>query len=150
MARLEWSNYDPQGFARLEPGVHHVEITTAKEKVSKKGDPMIEVVLCLVGTGERVCWDYIMLGGSGANIGYSKLIGLGFAEGIEAIEAADFVGRRAYAWFVDEERQDETGKIFRGLRVDIRGGPHCGYAPDGEPPMEFHPADAGDQETPFG
>lgn len=148
MVNLDWSKYDPDGTGSIEPGIHYVEIAEAKEKTSSKGDPMFELVLRQVSTNALVCWDYIMLGGKGANIGYAKLIGIGLEEGSSSVEPQDLIGRRVYASIMEEERVYE-GKSRRSLKVDISDGGHCGYWPDGDPPLAYDASLDGQEETPF-
>lgn len=142
MVDLDWSKYDPEGKGLMvDPGVHHVEVVKTELLTSRKGHPMLKVELQRVSDQARVCWDYLMLDGDGAGIGYAKLVALGL-EGAKHVMPADLDGRRAWVYVAENIYQDKvTLEEKRGLKVDIGHGPHCGYWPDGAPPLEYDPGD---------
>ena len=117
----------------LRPGIYLAEVARAEEKVSKSsGAPYLNVkFMAPEWAGEEICWDMIMLGGNGINIGRAKLgaLGIDLDDGAEHT-ADELKGRRAYISVVVEKYNGEER-----LRVDIdTDTSHAGYWPEGERP----------------
>jgi len=120
MARIDWSSEDRK---QLEPGTYHVEVLTAEERTSRKGDTYFNVGLGAIDFGgRRLCYDNIMLEGGGRSMGQAKLVALGIEKGTPEVHPDSLIGLRAYAFVSIEEF---NGK--KRLSVDISRGSHCGY-----------------------
>lgn len=137
----------PEEFAVFTPGTYYAEVKGCEEKNAQKtGDPYFNVEWKCCETGDRICYDIIMLRGRGwPGIGRRKLKALGFTEG--GLEAWDLIGKRAFI-AVDWEDDLKGGKR---LAVDIRAnGSEAGYWPENAPPGEVTepPSDDVDESAP--
>jgi hypothetical protein len=125
---VDGTDYDPDAIGGLAPtGVNYVEVGACEGKRSSKGDPMLSLRLCAIGTTRVVAFDNIMLAGGGKNMGLAKLEQLGFTieGGKMQIDTDRVKGRRLAVWI---KHGDDT-KGGKRAEVDIRAPApfRCGY-----------------------
>lgn len=138
--KVDWSNEDSD--ALWKPGAYEAEVLSVTGRLSKNGDPMLNIRLGAVAHGgKHLAYDNIMCGGKGRGLGQLKLMALGVKKG-DDIDPQSLVGRRVWAHVIEDEYQ---GK--KRMAVAIDRGTHAGYSverPDVGVVEEEPPANAGD------
>ncbi|MEK9724417.1 MAG: hypothetical protein VW405_13175 [Rhodospirillaceae bacterium] len=116
--------------ADLEPGTYLVAVTSCEVKTAKSGFPYFNVELCALDhENARLCYDILMLGGRGRDIGNAKLGALGIPADEDDIEPRRLVGRHVRVTVVNETYDGKER-----LTVDIKApGSACGYYPVDQP-----------------
>lgn len=132
MVNINWADMDKDngGGRMMPPGVYLVEVSEAREGVSKKsGDPYFKLDLVAVDfQRKKLCDDILMLGGKGAGIGLRKLIALGIERGAMLDSAHELIGKRVYARVDVEEWEKSDGTSGKQLKVNIKApGSDMGY-----------------------
>jgi len=120
MAKVDWS--EEQG-ETWRAGAYHVEVMGCIDKPSSKGHAMLNVRLGAIDHGKKtLAFDNIMLAGGGRGMGTAKLVALGIPKGQAEVEADELLGKRAYAYVIEETYNGRTS-----MKVAVSEGSHCGY-----------------------
>ena len=128
-------------------GVHFVEIRSAVERHSSKGDAALVVELVDVDTGEDVATHWMMTEGPGAKFGMQSIKGIGIRDDVVEFDPRDLVGRRVYVAIEHGEYRDEpTAGVASFAKGSTGGYWHENDAPDS---YSAPSATAVDDATPF-
>lgn len=127
MIAMDWSEEEARkdGIARVGPGVYLVEVLKAEERLTAKGEPMLVLHFSEVGTGKRVCADYLFPADTERRWLFNeKMIQLGVPKGTPAINADHLPGRKVWI-AVDLDPRSEKGYlqvVRRRVWKDMRTG----------------------------